>query len=258
MTQSLHPAAAGGFRAAAELYQNVRPNYPHDITTWLSQDLYLDQHCHVLDLGSGTGKFLPYLQQTQANILAVEPIHEMLAQLKHAFPQIHTLQAKSDALPVPEQSFDAVVCAQSFHWFDNIESLTEIYRVLKPSGHLGLIWNQRDCRVPWVQALAEHIAPLEGNTPRYHSNQWKKVFENQTLFASVDLKIFQQQHVGSVEQVVSKRLLSTSFIAALPVIEQQKLKQEFEHIVYQHTGLSLDQEICFPYQTFAYHFKKLP
>ena len=258
MTQSLHPAAAIGFSSAAALYENVRPSYPNAMTTWLLQELNLSSHSHIVDLGAGTGKFLPYLQHITAHITAVDPVAEMLQQLQLAFPEIATLHAKSEDLPLADASFDAVVCAQSFHWFANPVALAEIHRILKPNAPLGLIWNQRDCRVPWVKALADHIAPLERDTPRYHSEQWKKVFENQKLFDIVSLKVFPQQHIGSVEQVVSKRLLSTSFIAALPQDEQQKLKQQFEKIVFDYTGRRVHEEICFPYETFAYHFKKLP
>lgn len=198
------------------------------------------------------------MQHITAHISAVEPIAEMLAQLRQKFPEISSIQAKSEDLPLADQSMDAVICAQSFDWFANPTALAEIARILKPNAPLALIWNQRDCRIPWVKALAEHIAPLEANTPRYHDDQWKKVFENQNLFDIVNLKVFPQQHTGSVEQVVSKRLLSTSFIAALPQDEQQQLKQQFEKIVLDYTGRRPHEEICFPYQTFAYHFTRLP
>jgi ubiquinone/menaquinone biosynthesis C-methylase UbiE len=258
MTQSLHPAAAQGFSSAAELYQNVRPSYPNAMTTWLLQELNLTSQSHVLDLGAGTGKFLPYLQHITEHITAVEPVTQMLAQLQQNFPEVNSIQGKSEALPLAEHSVDAVLCAQSFHWFANLDALNEIYRVLTPQGQLGLVWNQRDCKVPWVKALADHIAPLEKNTPRYHTEKWKKVFENQKLFDIVSLKVLPQQHIGTVEQVVSKRLLSTSFIAALDTDQQAKLKQQFEQIVYDYTGLQAHEQIRFPYETFAYHFKKLP
>ena len=257
MTQSLHPAAQKGFSSAAELYQQVRPSYPQDIVHWLRDQLQLGEHSQVIDLGSGTGKFLPYLKQLTSHIIAVEPIQAMLAQLQQTYPNIQTLQASSENLPLAPHSIDAVICAQSFHWFAHLETLTQIHQVLKPSGHLALIWNQRDVQVDWVQALAERIQPLEGNTPRYHNGQWKQVFEQQALFQLVDTHTFQQHHIGTVEQVVSKRLLSTSFIAAMSEYEQQQLKTEFEQIVLAYTGKHPQDEIAFPYITFAYDFKKM-
>ena len=100
MTQSLHPAAQKGFSSAAELYQQVRPDYPQDIVNWLQHQLKLGEKSQVIDLGSGTGKFLPYLQQITSHITAIEPIAEMLAQLQQAYPQIQTLQATSEQIHI--------------------------------------------------------------------------------------------------------------------------------------------------------------
>ena len=158
---------------------------------------------------------------------------------------------------MPPQSVDAVLCAQSFHWFANIETLNEIYQLLKIDGHLGLIWNQRDIEVNWVKALADILQPLEQDTPRYHSGDWKKVFEHQFLFRLESVKVYSQVQKGTVEQVVSQRLLSTSFIAAMTEKQQLELKQQFEQVVYEFTGKQPQDEIEFPYITYAYHFKKI-
>ena len=257
MTQLLHPAAQHGFSAAAELYQQVRPSYPQEIHAWLTEQLHLNANSRVIDLASGTGKFLPYLIPHSGQLTAIEPVTEMLAQLKLAYPLVETLQAFSDHMPLPSQSIDAVLSAQAFHWFANLDSLKEIHRVLKPQGHLGLVWNQRDTQVDWVNALAERLAPLEEDTPRYHSGLWKKVFEHQHVFQLKSLHQFAQQQTGTVEQVVSKRLLSTSFIAAMPLEQQQDLKHQFEQIVLQYTGKQPQDEISFPYITYAYHFQKI-
>ena len=71
---------------------------------------------------------------------------------------------------------DAVVCAQSFHWFATREALHEIRRVLKPGGAFGLVWNLRDDSVPWVAALTRIMQPFEGDAPRFHSQKWRDVF----------------------------------------------------------------------------------
>lgn len=257
MTHSLHPAAQKGFSSVAELYQQVRPNYPQDVVTWLKQDLELNANSSVIDLGAGTGKFLPYLKQITPHIIAIEPVTEMLEQLKIVHPDVQILQAKSDQIPLNSASVDAVLCAQSFHWFANIETLNEIHQILKPNGHLGLIWNQRNEHVDWVKALTNVLSPIGGDTPRYHSGQWKLVFENQFLFQLESTQVFSQVQTGTVENVVSKRFLSISFIAAMPEQEQLKLKQQFEQIVFEYTGKQAQDEIDFPYETYVYNFKKL-
>ncbi len=258
MSNTIHPAAQHGFSSAAALYQHVRPSYPQAIVTWLQQDLHLSTDAKIIDLGAGTGKFLDSLSQVSKHILAVEPVAAMLEQLRQQHPQVDTLQAQSDALTqLPAQQFDAVVCAQSFHWFATRESLAAIHHVLKQDGALCLIWNQRDERVDWVKALADFIAEYEADTPRFHNQAWAQVFEQQQMFDYVELKQFEQHHAGTVEDVVSKRLLSTSFIAAMPEPAQQALKAQFEQIVRQHTGKGPQDQIVFPYVTYAFHYRKI-
>lgn len=256
MTQLLHPAAEKGFSSAAALYQQVRPDYPAQIVPWLTEQFKLNSQDKLLDLGTGTGKFLPYLQQISSHLIAVDPVAEMLEQLQQKYAQVHTIQALSHQLPLADHSIDAIFCAQSFHWFANLTTLNEIARVLVAEGQLGLIWNQRDTEIDWVQALAEAIAPFEQDTPRFHHSTWKHLFEQQTIFELKSEDVFTHQHYGKVEDVVSKRLLSTSFIAALSTDVQQQLKIQFEQIVFQYTGKHPDDEIAFPYKTYAYHFKK--
>ncbi|CAM4226502.1 class I SAM-dependent methyltransferase [Acinetobacter pragensis] len=256
MTQSLHPAAEKGFGAAAALYQQVRPDYPAEISIWLQQQLNLGPQDALLDLGAGTGKFLPYLKPISACITAVEPVPAMLQQLRQAHPDINTVQAFSSQIPVPDHSIRAVFCAQSFHWFADRATLAEIQRILQPHGYLVLIWNQRDINTDWVKALADILLPLEGSTPRYHSGLWQKAFEQQPWFTLHQETAFRQLHRGTVEQVVSKRLLSTSFIAAMPEAQQQALKLQFEQTVFELTGKQAQDEIEFPYTTHVYVFQK--
>ena len=257
MTQSLHPAAQLGFGSGASLYQQVRPSYPQEVDTFLQDQLKVLPNSHIVDLGSGTGKFLPHLLKLTTQLTAVEPIASMLTELRQLYPQVATVQARSEQLPLPAQCADLVSCAQSFHWFANLQSLKEIHRILKPQAHLLLIWNQRDISVNWVNALAEMILPFEGDTPRFHNQDWRQVFADTDLFQLCHEQQFHHRHVGTVEQVVSKRLLSTSFIAAMPAAQQQQLKTQFEQLILEYTGLHAQDTIEFPYCTHVFIYQKI-
>lgn len=257
MTQSLHPAAQQGFALGANLYQQVRPSYPQEIDIFLQDQLQVPLNSNIVDLGSGTGKFLPHLLKLTTQLIAVDPVANMLAQLKQLYPHVETIQARSEQLPLHDQCADLVSCAQSFHWFANLQSLKEIHRILKPQGHLLLIWNQRDISVNWVNALAKMILPFEGDTPRFHNQDWRQVFTDTDLFQLTHEQKFHHTHVGTVEQVVSKRLLSTSFIAAMPTEQQQQLKTQFEQLVLEYTNKHAQDEIEFPYCTHVYVYQKV-
>ncbi len=80
----------------------------------------------------------------------------MLAELKQLYPQVKTIQARSEQLPLPDQCGRFGELCESFHWFANLQSLKEIHRILKPQGYLLLIWNQRDISVNWGENCTRH------------------------------------------------------------------------------------------------------
>ena len=77
----IHHSAANGYSVTADTYVKGRPDYPPEVDTWLRRDLALCNGRTALDLGAGTGKFLPHLRNTGATVIAVEPVAAMLAQL---------------------------------------------------------------------------------------------------------------------------------------------------------------------------------
>jgi ubiquinone/menaquinone biosynthesis C-methylase UbiE len=137
-----HPLSRS-FEDVAELYERTRPSYPSKAVDWLLDQLRVDAYATVLDLGAGTGKLTRALLGRCARVIAVEPGPEMLAQLQRAVPEAEALLGAAEAIPLPDDSVDAVVCGQAFHWFRADEALSEIGRVLRDGGGLGLIWNMR-------------------------------------------------------------------------------------------------------------------
>ena len=88
-----------------------RPDYPPEIAAWLRETIGLHAGMTVIDLGAGTGKFTPRLLETGAQAIAVEPVPQMLEKLSAALPQVKTLAGTAEAIPLPDESVDAVVCA---------------------------------------------------------------------------------------------------------------------------------------------------
>src|SRR5690242_5170500 len=226
----MHEAAAKGFAQEAQAYARGRPEYPVALDGWLREELQLDDTCTVVDLGAGTGKFTRRLLTTGANIIAVEPIQEMLTQLMHAVPTVAARTGTAENIPVNDGAADAVVCAQSFHWFATNAALKEIHRVLRPGGHLGLVWNVRDESVDWAAAMTEIMAPYEGDAPRYRSGEWRQVFPA-AGFGPLREQHFPHGHTGPPEQVIVDRVLSVSFIAALPRPKQHVVAARLRELI---------------------------
>lgn len=247
----IHSAAAAGFSAGAATYAAGRPDYPAALDGWLAETLGLSVGKVAVDLGAGTGKFNPRLLSTGARVIAVEPVAEMRAELAARHAEVEALAGTAQAMPLADGSVDAVVCAQAFHWFASREALAEIRRVLKPGGALGLVWNVRDERTPWVAALTRLMTPHEGDAPRFHSGAWRDVFPADGFSALAETRMT-HGHEGPAERVIVDRLMSVSFIAALPEAERAAFAAEVRAVIAATPELAGHATVTFPYETVAY------
>lgn len=189
---SIANVAQTGF-ASSSAYDTHRPPYPSDaVETFL--DVLEIKHQHgakVLDLGAGTGKFTQVLAARPEGyeILAVEPHDGMREELeKKNLKNVTIRKGMAEQMQdVPDQSQQAVVVAQAFHWMSNLDALREIHRVLKPTAVLGLIWNIEDYNAPkewdipqaWATTMRDVIWSLDDGHARFRDMQWKKIFDEQ-------------------------------------------------------------------------------
>ena len=88
----------------------------------------------MLDLGAGTGKLTTRLVERGLDVVAVDPIAEMLELLSSALPDTPALLGTAEQIPLPDNSVDAVLVAQAWHWFDPERAVAEVARVLRPGG----------------------------------------------------------------------------------------------------------------------------
>jgi SAM-dependent methyltransferase len=253
MTQAgdVHRAAADGYTANADGYVRGRPGYPPELAGWLADTLGLNAHKTAVDLGAGTGKFTPWLVQTGARVIAIEPVDTMRAKLADALPNVEALKGTAQSIPLQDASVDAIVCAQSFHWFARHDALSEIHRVLKPGGKLGLVWNSRDKRVPWIAKLDAIVDQYEGDSPRFYTGAWRKVFPH-TGFGALHETRFSIGHSGSPEHVILDRVRSTSFIAALPEDERARIDERVRALIDSEPELRGKESVTVPYETAAF------
>ncbi|KTB61960.1 MULTISPECIES: class I SAM-dependent methyltransferase [Pseudomonas] len=247
----VHTSAQQGFSTQAATYAQGRPDYPRQLTGWLTNTLLINAQSTVIDLGAGTGKFTRLLSTLAPSLIAVEPVEAMGAQLSKLLPDVRLLSGTAEAMPLPDASADALVCAQAFHWFSTEAALAEIHRVLKPDGRLGLVWNVRDESVDWVAAITEIITPYEGDTPRFHTGRWREAFTGE-YFSAPQMSCFAYQHVGSPQEVIMDRFLSVSFIAALPAAQKATVTEQLRQLIDTHPALRGRDTVAFPYQTQAY------
>ncbi|HMD12433.1 MAG TPA: class I SAM-dependent methyltransferase, partial [Marmoricola sp.] len=125
------------FGDAADRYDRARPSYPPEGVAWLVGT----KPARVLELGAGTGKLTEALVELDRDVIAVDPIEEMLEELEVAVPGVPRILGTAEDIPIQDASVDAVVVGQAWHWFQRARAVAEIARVLRPGGVLGLAWN---------------------------------------------------------------------------------------------------------------------
>lgn len=150
------PTRALSFGSVADAYARARPSYPTEAAVWLTGRT----SARILELGAGTGKLTAQLCALGHRVTATDPSRPMLRHLAAVLP-VPVAQATAERIPLPARSVDVVVSAQAFHWFAPEQALPEIARVLRPDGMIGLVWNVRDERVPWVRRLGRLIGTQE-------------------------------------------------------------------------------------------------
>jgi len=218
----VHETAERGFQQGAGAYERGRPSYPPEALEWLAAEARLHPGRVVVDVGAGTGKLTRALLSSGAELLAVEPVAAMRTVLERAAPGARVLAGSAEELPLAAASVDAIVVAQAFHWFDGPRALDEFHRVLRPDGRLALIWNRRRSEQSLWRSVEAIIGPHRGDTPTYDSGAWRNALERSELFAPAGEFGIAWEQASEVEQFVD-RVLSMSFVAALPAGEREQL-----------------------------------
>ena len=178
MTDARIDPMAAAFGPAAADYERARPSYPAEAIGVLRTEAGVGPGTRVCDLAAGTGKLTRLLVSTGADVVAVEPVPGMRAQLAEVLPDIDVLDGTAESIPLDDRSVDVVTVAQAFHWFKFDAALTEIRRVLRPGGSLAILFNQRDERVPWVKTWNDVIEWHSRRIAYYQTTDWSKVLQD--------------------------------------------------------------------------------
>lgn len=135
----------------SEIYDSARPSYPQEAILFIQRQLDLSLGLPVLDVGSGTGILTRQLAATGMPMIGIEPDANMLAKAKanNGQPSANYRSGTAEQLGAAPCSVAALVCGQSFHWFEPGKTRAEFRRVLATNNPVILIWNIRspDCNV---------------------------------------------------------------------------------------------------------------
>ncbi len=144
------------YNQLASVYDRRWQHYITKTLLFLKQWAMIPAEARVLDLACGTGEFERLLLQENPDqfITGVDISEQMLViahQKLKSYPNVSLQIATASDLPFADSSFDTVVSANSFHYFDDPElALKEMKRVVRPGGRVVILDWCKDyfvCRV---------------------------------------------------------------------------------------------------------------
>jgi len=232
----IDPKASAFGKTAAD-YERARPSYPPESIDVLRREVGIGPGARVCDL-VGTG----------ADVVAVEPVEGMRAQLREVLPEIDVLDGTAEAIPLDDDSVDAVTVAQAFHWFDFDEALAEIKRVVRPGGGLAILFNQRDERVEWVKTWSDVIEWHSRRISYYQRTDWLQLLNDGGYEGAGHAEVEWVQTIN--RDLLASRIRSVSYIADEPPDVQQEYVDRVLPLVED-----FDEAFPLPYVTHVWYAK---
>jgi SAM-dependent methyltransferase len=152
-----------GWKQAANAYADTFEGATRLFADALLDATDLKPGQQILDVACGTGYVAGLAMARGAIARGADFSEPMLAQATRLHPSIEFDHADAEALPYPDNSFDAVVVNFGVHHFPFPErALAEIRRVLRPSGKTAFsVWASPEHHA--LQKLALEGARVAGN-----------------------------------------------------------------------------------------------
>ena len=129
----------------AKIYDRRWNSYNTKTLTFLKNWADILPQATVLDVGCGTGEFETFIlrDNPKQQIKGVDISEQMLLVARQKFiahPNVSFQIAGASNLPFANHSFDIIVSASAFHFFDDpVAALAEMKRVLKPDGKVFIL-----------------------------------------------------------------------------------------------------------------------
>ncbi len=191
-------------------YAKYRPSYPDEAIATLLEGLGNPSQLVVADIGAGTGISSRLLAQRGVRVIAIEPNAAMReAAAPHALVEFRDGSAETTNLP--DASVDVVTCFQAFHWFDPEPTLREFHRILRPTGRLAVVWNDRHRNDEFTQNYTRLVQIASNHHPAESRMTSVDPLVANPLFPNLRCHTFIYQQQLDLEGLIG-RAMSVSYV----------------------------------------------
>jgi ubiquinone/menaquinone biosynthesis C-methylase UbiE len=167
------PLDASPFAGAAGYYDRFRAPYAQAAIDFIAEAYALDKDARALDLGCGPGTIAIPLAGTVAEVVAVDPDADMIAEgrrlaASRGRSNIQWLQCRAEDISREAGPFKVTTIGQAFHWMDRDEVLGKLAMLTADGGGLALVNpGKRRPQESWEPVASEVVAEFLGLRARH-------------------------------------------------------------------------------------------
>lgn len=233
-------------------YDSVRPAYPDEAVAALIEAAQRARGADALgqggplraaDIGAGTGKMSESLARAGLLVDAVEPSEAMRAQAS-SIEGVTWHDGVAEQTGLPNDLYDIVVFAQSWHWVDSERAGLEAARILAPGGTLGIVWNQMDVSIPWVHRLTRIMRSGDVHRPDRPPTPGGG-------FAPMTLTQVAWEDRMTPEQILTLGTTRSSYIRSSEA-GRARMQENLRWYLYEHLGYAPGETVTIPYATLVW------
>lgn len=244
------------FTKAAEVYETdhagvynmCKKDYP-DVLAELEKEPFMN----LLDCGCGTAPMLTLLYEKypDKHYTGIDLTPKMIEVAKAKKMQgVELIVGDCENLPFPENSFDVVICCQSFHHYPNVQDFfNSVYRVLRPDGRL--ILRDMTSKYAPVRWFMNHVElPVvnlfgKGDVRVYGKEDVRKLCENAGLhMESFEKRDFFRLHCvarkpSETKKFVNLELGDVQETALIPLAIKANESKRPNHRIYDEKAIEI-------------------
>lgn len=233
-------------------YGSVRPAYPDEAVAALVDAARRARGAdasgqggplRAADIGAGTGKMSELLARAGLLVDAVEPSEAMRAQAS-SIEGVTWHDGVAEQTGLPNDLYDIVVFAQSWHWVDSERAGLEAARILRSGGALGIVWNQMDVSIPWVHRLTRIMRSGDVHRPDKPPTPGGD-------FAPMPLTQVAWEDRMTPEQILTLGTTRSSYIRSSEA-GRARMQANLRWYLYEHLGYAPGETVTIPYTTLVW------
>lgn len=233
-------------------YDSVRPAYPDEAVAALVDAARSGRGVNApgrdgplcaADIGAGTGKMSELLARGGLLVDAVEPSEAMRAQAS-AIEGVTWHDDVAEETGLPNDVYDIVVFAQSWHWMDPERAGLEAARILAPGGALAIVWNQMAVSIPWVHRLTRIMRSGDVHRPDRPPTPGGG-------FAPMTLTQVAWEDRMTPEEILTLGTTRSSYIRSSEA-GRARMQENLRWYLYEHLGYAPGETVTIPYATLVW------